>query len=136
MNERGDAAYEGMPAGALAVFTAVMSAAIRWRSEYILWALDEERVRASYKCKQLRQNRRGFDLYRDAVLPKRFVGTTSAVAWRPVTSLQAHSAVLRKGRARHVSVRSRVRLTSDAALHKQVLKGAIGHMPANKPIVG
>ena len=86
----------------------------------MLWALDEERGRASYKCKQLRQNRRDFELYRDAVLPERFVGTTSAVAWRPVTSLQAHSTVLRKGRARHVSVRSRVRLIPHAALHKQV----------------
>ena len=60
------------------------------------------------------------NLYRDAVLPERFVGTTSAVACRPVTSLQAHNTVLREGRARHVSVGSRVRLISCAALHRPV----------------
>ena len=47
----GDAAYEGMPIGALAVFTAATAAAFRWRSEGMLWAPDEERGRASYKCK-------------------------------------------------------------------------------------
>ena len=53
-------------------------------------------------------------------------------SWLQATSLQAHSSVLQEGRARHVSVRSRVRLTPYRTLRKQILKELFGHIHANE----